>query len=192
MYAVYENPQKDPGAKHFCNLSPRAHVNTKTWPGATGAGMVAPNENAADNKTPGNGALLIHPDDRPGISFGGMHAHHVQKRPYAAPWGACSPGAPKRAPARGRGGLGRVAPGGHNESKNVALHRVLGYTTLAPCLGIRPDTFCSAARTLPGRASPYPTTPEFGGGRATRRSSLHRPGHDFHIRDRVVGGRIKR
>ena len=33
----------------------------------------------------------MYPDDRPKTTFDDMHAHSVQKCPYAAPCGACSP-----------------------------------------------------------------------------------------------------
>ena len=40
----------------------------------------------------------MYPNDRPKTSFGGVHAHDVQKGPYAAPCGACSPARRKTLP----------------------------------------------------------------------------------------------
>ena len=104
----------------------------------------------------------MYPNDRRKTSFGDVHAHDVQKGPYAAPCGACSPQRAEKH-SRSRTDYGdRLAPGGHNEGQSAVGHRVLGYAALAPCPRNRSNTFCSARPAQPGRESPYPTTPVFG------------------------------
>ena len=99
-------------AQTFCNFSQRAHVYANTWPGATCAGMDAPNQNAPYNNTTGNAAPPIHPHNRPKTRFGDMHAHNGQKRPYAAPCGVCRPER-RNDPPLGAGVAGSVSyPGG--------------------------------------------------------------------------------
>ena len=104
----------------------------------------------------------MYPNDRPKTSFGGVHAHNVQKGPYTAPCGACSPACRKILPLA-NGTAGTVSHrGGTTRVKTRWRIECLGYAALAPCPRNHSNTFCSARPAQPGRESPYPTTPVFG------------------------------